>query len=331
MKQRRYAPDMPMPPLPTQPGESTNTFETPAFSVTSPTAAEPTPVSGQFPTNRNYQMIPVALIDENPFAPREVYTPDMIEARAKDLEEGQHDPIHVIPNPEFSGRYIIADGWTRVIACKEHAVQDALLAEIHSNMTPQEASWFGYDQNEGRQQQCDLDRGLFYEKQVAAGLPAKEIATRTGLKSSTISSYRLFAKLPKKILDFMRENADRFPYRTVRPIYNVVESCGEDKALALAHRFVNEDRIRTWLEAQADALTMPKTKRGPSEHREIIPYANGTGWVKGLHYQMAIEITEEQQADFDAKFKALLASVGIKNTPTIAELDSEKLPGGGAE
>jgi ParB family chromosome partitioning protein len=51
-------------------------------------------------------MIDVALIDANPgskggFA-------QMILSRSEALRtQGQHDPIHVIPNPDQSGRYII--------------------------------------------------------------------------------------------------------------------------------------------------------------------------------------------------------------------------------
>ena len=59
-------------------------------------------------SRRNLTMLGVHLIDPNPLAPREIYTPEMILNRAEDLRaQGQHDPIHVIPNPNATGRFII--------------------------------------------------------------------------------------------------------------------------------------------------------------------------------------------------------------------------------
>ena len=149
---------------------------------------------------RNLAMIEVHLIDPNPLAPREVYTPEMILQRAEDLRsQGQHDPIHVIPNPDAAGRFIICDGWTRVQACREHKVFGALLAEIHSNLGMQESAWFGYEQNEGRSQHCDLDRAMFYEKLIASGETPAEVARNAEISKTQLTFYRAYSKLPPDV------------------------------------------------------------------------------------------------------------------------------------
>ena len=56
---------------------------------------------------------------------------------------------------------------------------DTLLAEIHEGLSLREAAWFGYEQNEGREQQSDYDRAMFHEKLLADGETAEELARRS--------------------------------------------------------------------------------------------------------------------------------------------------------
>lgn len=294
------------------PAEGVEPFELPE--------AEEHPVSETETTThgRRLQLIDIALIDPNPLAPREVYTPQMILARAEALRtQGQHDPIHVMPHAEMPGRYIICDGWTRVQACRDHQVMHQLLAEIHENMTLEESAWFGYQQNEEREQHCDLDRAMFYEKLIAAGETAAEVARRAGLSKQHMSSFRSFAKLPEDVLDIVRSDPRRFGANAVYQINKVCERVGLKQAVRLASRFAEESRTYSWLLEQVQELCNPKNRKSPVASRQI-RFANGFYKQKGDMFEINITVSPEKRAQFAAELESLLATVAQE--PPVAEI-----------
>lgn len=271
---------------------------------------------------RNLSMIEVGLIDPNPLAPREVYTPQMILERADDLRnQGQHDPIHVIPNPAFPGRYIICDGWTRVQSCVEHRVLNELLAEIHFDLTLQEAAWFGYEQNEGRKQHCDLDRAMFYEKLIAKGQSPADIAKRAKLSKSLMSFYRSFGKLPEEILELARTNPDKFSATVAYQIHKVFEKCGVRRAIILASKFVEEEHPRTWLISQVQAFVNPSAHKSSAPSKQV-RYSNGFLKKRNNTFEVSISVAEDKQIEFEAALEALLETVADKVTPSAGEGDA---------
>jgi len=202
----------PEPVLETSPAESPGAPSASAAEVGAPAIGQQPAAS--LAREGDVIKIPVDLIDPNPFAPREIYTPEMILQRADNLRtQGQHDPIHVIPNPDEPGRYIIADGWTRTLACKTHAVFPTLNAIIHYGLTAKDAAWFGFESNEGREQHCDFDRAMFFEKMIAEGMSQSEVARRVHMEKSAMSMYLSFSKLPDEILLLVREYPSKFTYR----------------------------------------------------------------------------------------------------------------------
>lgn len=258
---------------------------------------------------RRFQKIAVSLIDPNPLAPREVYTPQMISERAEALRtQGQHDPIHVIPNPDESGRYIICDGWTRVQACRDHQVMHELLAEVHEGMSLEESAWFGYQQNEEREQHCDLDRAMFYEKLIAAGESATEVARRAGLSKQHMSTFRAYSKLPVDVLEIIRSDPKRFGASAAYQILKVCERVGLKQAVRLASQFAEENRTYSWLVSQVHALSEPRHSRSSAASRQI-RYANGFYKQKGDAFEVNIVVSPEKRAQFASALEALLASV----------------------
>lgn len=220
------------------------------------------------PAGRRLVHLAVELIDAHPLAPREIYTERMIRERADDLRaQGQHDPIHVIPNPDTPGRYLICDGWTRVQACRVHGVLDTLLAEIHEGLTLREAAWFGYEQNEGREQQSDYDRAMFHEKLLADGETAEELARRGGFHKSMMTFLRAYAKLPAGVLDLVREHPQKFGSRVAYELHRLHEACGETAALELATEFAThpDDLPVRWLLGRARELRAQTREAAPAE------------------------------------------------------------------
>lgn len=268
--------------------------------------------------SRNLQYIGIHLIDPNPLAPREVYTPEMILGRAEDLRaQGQHDPIHVIPNPNSPGRFIICDGWTRVQACREHKVLDALLAEVHLELTLEESAWFGYEQNECRSMHCDLDRAMFYEKLIAAGESAAEIARRAKLSKTMMSFYRSYAKLPEDVMELVRQNPAKFGATEVYQLYKLYDKCGLRKAVALAGKYAGEDQTVRWLTDQAQALIAPIKHNAPATGKTL-RYSNGVYKQRGDSFQLTITVAAEHSDEFAKGLEQLLSLVAVQEPAPVA-------------
>lgn len=267
----------------------------------------------EFQSNNNIRStveLDVNLIDPNPLAPREVYTPEMILNRAEDLRsQGQHDPIHVIPNPEATGRFVICDGWTRVQACRVHKVKDTLLAEIHSELSLQESAWFGYEQNEGRQQHCDLDRAMFFEKLIRDGVSQTEVSRRAKLSKSMMTFYRAYSQLPDDVLQIIRAYPSKFGATQAYYLLKLHNSLGIRKTVALAGKYSAEDQTHRWLVNQVQALLNPSNKE--KIPGKTIKYKNGTYKQSGDLFQLSITVPSEQREAFAQGLEKLLETATV--------------------
>ena len=302
LKQRTFAPNIPLPEYSNRAPEDEVAPATPQAELS--TAA-----------GRNLQNIPVSLIDPNPLAPREVYTTAMIKDRAEALRtQGQHDPIHVIPNPDAPGRFIICDGWTRVLACVHHKVLPELLAEVHAELTLVESSWFGYQQNEERAQHCDLDRGMFYEKLITQGMKAAEIARRTNLSAAQMSYFRSYAKLPEDVLEIVRAEPSKFGSLVAANLFKLYDKCGLRKTVALAGKFAAEDQPVRWLVNQVQAHINPNAHKAgvPLKH---IRYSNGFFKQRGDGFEVSISVPADKREAFAIALEELLDTVAEQVTP----------------
>jgi len=285
----------------------------PAFKPYTPDDAEPAKAAESVVSDeRDIRKIPLDLIDANPFAPREVYTPQVLRERAESIRtHGQFEVIHVIPHPDKPGRFMIADGWTRVTASREHQVTDALAAQVHHDLTPLQAAWLGYNHNESREQHCDLDRAFFFEKMYAQGATQSEIAKKTGISQSQLSFYTAFRKLPEETLQIVRLNPSRFPAYIAQNLAKVARKVSEDKASSLASIYSSNGQSVHWMINQCAVLldkkpgTETKKKTG-----KIFRYSNGTLRQTGAQFELSLQIEEDQQEEFSKALEQLLSRFG---------------------
>lgn len=286
MKSRDLAPKLPMPPF-----RRGQRAPEPAV-VDAPAQVQSLLDAG------TYVSIDVGLIDENPLAPREAYPPAMIAQRAEELRaQGQHDPIHIMPNPDRPGRYLIADGWTRVQACRDHGVAASLFAVVHYDLSVQAAAWFGYEQNECRQQHTDLDRAFFYAKLIAAGESAAEVARRAKVSKSLMTFYSAFTRLPEALLDIIRMHPERFGSLVAYHLAKLCDQLGQDAAEKLALQFVKGEHPQAWLISHVTAMLNPTT-RGAAPVRHV-RYTTGYFKELGDTVSMSIRIAEpDKRAEF---------------------------------
>lgn len=322
MKQRTLSPGIPMPPF------RVARQERPVAPAGAEEASQDTPVSAggaqEMVGGRELRQIPVTWIDPNPFAPREIYTPEMILERAESLRKhGQTDPIHVIPNPENPGRFIIADGWTRVQACIEHKVFDTLYAEVHRGISVQEAAWLGFEQNECREQHCDLDRAMFFEKMINAGLTPGEVAAAAGLTRQMLSLYRSFSRLPAEVMEVVRLYPKKFGAWAASELAKLSEKAGSRRAVTLAIQFAEEDRPVRWLVSQVQGILSPAHARGGTLVRQI-RFGNGYFKQRGDKFEVAISVPKDQTEDFASRLEALIETVAQPLTAETETTDGDQ-------
>lgn len=287
--------------------------------------------STTYDTGKVLRQLELHLIDANPLAPREIYTEEMIRKRAEDLRtQGQHDPIHVIPHPDASDRFIIADGWTRVLACRTHQVQDTLVAEIHNDLNLRQAAWFGYEQNEGRTQQCDFDKAMFYERLLQAGESQAELATRANLSRTMLTYYRAYARLPRAVTDIIRKHPERFGSLVAYNLQRLNDALGsneEAQLVALTQKFAEGDFSVKWLTTYVATQlkqTRPTTLPSTATALRQVRYANGGYKLKGNTVEMSIKVNEEQREIFIDALERLLSTVGINLAEPMPTADSHE-------
>jgi len=260
-------------------------------------------------TPKSLIMIRVDTIDPNPLAPREVYTPQMIKDRAEALRtQGQHDPIHVIPNPDVPGRFIICDGWTRVQACRDHQVMHELLADVHEGMTLEQSAWFGYQQNEERQQHCDLDRAMFYEKLIATGVTAAEVARRAGISRTQMTFYRAYSKLPADVIEIIRSDPSKFGANATYQISKIAERISIKKSALLAAKFSEGNHTYAWLVSQVQSMLEPRPAKQPTNSKQV-RFSNGYYKQRGESFEVSIVVDPAKRVRFAADLERLLATV----------------------
>lgn len=253
------------------------------------------------------------LIDPNPFAPRQHYPDELVLRRADELRIEQREAIHVIPHPDSPGRFIIADGWTRVLSCTVHGARDKLKAQIHTDIDVQTAAWFGYNQNEQREPHSDYDRAMFYEKLIAEGSPIAEVMRMAKVQKSAFAMFRCFAKLPDEIIEMVKEKPSKFGATAAYNLSRIVESVGDRKAISVAAKYRDEDHPVRWLLNQVQAALHPATHKNAAAIKHF-RYANGFFKERPDGIEVSIQPSPEKRDEFVAALEKLLATVAIRDT-----------------
>lgn len=278
--------------------------------------------------NRTFRLIPLNRIRQNRFAPRSVYTDAMLKERAESIrDEGQNDPIHVIPDPDFPGDFIIGDGWTRVQGCLKYGICDELLAEIHEDKDEREISLLGYDQNENRAGHCDYDRARFFNALLESGYLQTDIEARFKISQSRVSKLAAFLKLPEEALEVVKKYPQRVNYRIAGLLANVYNNTNAETTTVLTKRYcltdgmtekgfemlckktvhdfkANPDSFGDTPSPSANAETQAKGRR---QNRVVLQTFEGGKFVRrdGV-YKLDLKVAPEKETEFQEAMKKLL-------------------------
>jgi ParB family chromosome partitioning protein len=191
-----------------------------------------------------YSQIPVLLIDPSPLPPRTVYSEELIQDRAQSLKaSGQLMPIIVRLNPDAPGRYIIVDGWSRVLATVEYGISETLEAEIESFTSDAEAAWHGYECNEQREGHSDLDRAYFFKSLLDNGFAENiaQLSGRSRIERSKLVRILTFTKLPQSVISIIKTEPRKFGYFSAVIIFDIFEKAGEVAAVKFVENILEHD------------------------------------------------------------------------------------------
>lgn len=260
----------------------------------------------------NIESIDVSLIDANRFAPRTIYVDSDLQVLADSLlETGQLELIHVIPNPEKKGRFIIGDGWSRVQAVRTRGILDMRLeARIHFNHSEEAIAIRGWSSNEKRRQHTDFDKAQFFSKLRKIGKSWDEIAKELGGTASTLRAYSVYDDIDQEILSLVQIYPDKLSVRPCQMLNSIAKSSSTDAALKVARQFVENNESFRWLQAKVEAAqrtaTNPKPRNSVNFQRVY-----GTGVFKN-RANGVVEITGTiadpvLQTEFKEKIDALLS------------------------
>lgn len=289
---------------------------------------------------RIFRMVPLNRIRQNRYAPRSVYTDAMLKERAESIRnEGQNDPIHVIPDPDFPGDFIIGDGWTRVQGCLKFDVCDELLAEIHEGVDEREISLLGYDQNENRAGHCDYDRAVYFHSLLESGYLQTDIESRFKVSQSKVSKLSAFLKLPEEVIEVVKKYPTRINYRIAQYLANLHNHTNTEITTVLAKRYCMADGMSESGFAALCKKTIHDFKNDPSSfesastenlntkenekniertNRFVQHFENGKLARRDGSYKLDLKVPPEKDEEFQEAMKKLLEQFATPMTKPLA-------------
>lgn len=221
--------------------------------------------------HNNYQpgsTIEVGLsqVKESPFNPRHFYLARRLEDLIPSIaEQGQQQPIHVVPDYDRPGEFFLHDGGRRVRAMRslKHAKARAMVVDVPIGI---QSYKLGYELNTRRENQTPFDNAVKWTYLLQNGHFAsqKELAETLGQDESIVSQTLTIGKLPEEIMVEMLSEQERFPVRVAYEVSKFHQDNGGslEKTLDLVERIVRLDmKVRQVIEFRS---RFNATRRGES-------------------------------------------------------------------
>ncbi|UIF89208.1 ParB/RepB/Spo0J family partition protein [Cupriavidus sp. UYPR2.512] len=205
-------------------------------------------------------------VKESPFNPRHFYLARRLEDLIPSIaEQGQQQPIHVVPDYDRPGEFFLHDGGRRVRALRflKHAKARAMVVDVPIGI---QSYKLGYELNTRRENQTPFDNAVKWTYLLQNGHFAsqKELAETLGQDESIVSQTLTIGKLPEEIMVEMLSNQDRFPVRVAYEVskFHQDNEGSLEKTLDLVERIVRLDmKVRQVIEFRS---RFNATRRGES-------------------------------------------------------------------
>ena len=271
--------------------------------------------SGAMPTARQIAMVPLDLIDVNPFNARRIYRPERVNELAASIgAHGQESPGIA---PERDGRYVLVAGHYRLRALKVVGAP-TMAVMLHPGLSNRELYALSYRENAEREEQSSLDNAMAWRELLDQGVYASEteIAEATGMSLPNINKTLAALRLTPSTLDIVKEAPSHFALSVLYELALYEAAAGTVKAGAMARAVSAGEAGRKEIQEARAQLETPKARKRKETSRQYkiqqegVPIGLLKEWDSG---KVILEVTLADPKDRNSLISELRARFGLND------------------
>lgn len=227
--------------------------------------------------------IPLSRLRAHPWNARVHRQASRIRDLGMDLStNGQLAPILVVPDPDNPGDWFVADGETRWKSVAKLNWPEIWARQIKVDpKDPKEFYATSFERTAATDAISHVDQGIRWAALVNAGHASYDwLAERLGKSKSTISMMLSYSRFPTKVVDYMAEHSEAFPYsiaaELARSVGNV-EAFPEEDLLSLAGKIVEDNVSRRGIDALVKHYSRDTSEKRPRKSAQVnVPIKAGS-------------------------------------------------------
>lgn len=227
--------------------------------------------------------LPLSSLKAHPWNARVHRQASRIRDLGMDLStNGQLAPILVAPDPEQPGTWFVVDGETRWKSSAKLNWPTIWARQIKVDPNePKEFYATSFERTAATDPISHVDQGIRWAALVDAGHASYDwLVERLGKSKSTISMMLSYSKFPPKVVEYMAEHSDSFPYSIAAELARSVGDVGafpEEDLLSLATKIVEENVSRRGIDALVKHYSRDATEKRERKSAQVnVPIKAGT-------------------------------------------------------
>lgn len=202
--------------------------------------AAPEPISH----DRPQLTVPLTHCKPHPLNARRFYPPaSELEFARKIANEGQMDAAKAIADPANPGNWLIIDGVRRLRVLTRNNAETINISVLDSGLSQLQIYLLSKSLNEARAEQTDLDNAFSWQQLIETGVVKgqRELGEELGISQATVSRVISLVDLQEPLLDIMRTDPSRFPYRIANELRLMARDRSVDLAVEQASLLLTDD------------------------------------------------------------------------------------------
>ncbi len=259
------------------------------------------------------EVVPIDLIDPNPFNARKIYRPERVSELAASIgAHGQEIPGVATPR---AGRYVLAAGHYRLRALKLVGIKVMALM-IHDGLSDRELYAHSYRENAEREAQSSLDNALSWRELLDQGVYASEteIAEATSQSLPNVNKTLAALRLSPQVLDIVKEDPKVFALSALYELALYEGAAGATKTLAMARLVLAGNAGRKEIQEARALIDSPRERKRKETSRQYRIQRDGAQigslkeWDSG---KVTLEVVLADAKDRTALVAALRERFGL--------------------
>lgn len=249
-------------------------------------------------------IVPIDLLQSNPFNARYYYDDSVIDLLAESLlNDGQKQSVLITNDPENTSRFIIIDGEYRFRASKA-ANMHSLRCDFYPNVTKEELYYVSNLVNERRTAQTVFDNAKAWQKIIDEGVVANaaEVALLVKKNASIVSKTLSLNSLDESVTKILSFSDKGIGLAIAYEFSLLSKSIDLEKSLEIAQRIANGELTIKDIEKLKKTLIVPpvKNKKELDYKKSFISNGKRVGAVKivGGKINLSINTIEDKQELF---------------------------------